>query len=179
MMRKILHSMLAGTFLLACVTPASEAGNWYVGGGLQGVSFDKDLDDIDNEVGLTFSGGYHSDGLISGELLAGGSYHEDGYEDEDVEHFSVMLGAKIPIGKDSFRPFVSGGISLNVVDIDHVDEITGAGFYWGIGADIFVAERHAINVGYRSNTWDGENDDDDFDVRTNTLTVAYTYHFIR
>jgi opacity protein-like surface antigen len=177
-MRKILFSTLPGLFLIACVTTPSQAGNWYVGGGLQGVSFGKDLDDIDSAAGITFSGGYHSDGLISGELLVGSSYHDDAIEDEDVEHFSVLVGAKIPFGDDAFRPFISGGISLNLVDIDHFDEITGAGFYWGVGADIFVADRHAINIGYRNNTWDGENDDYDFDVRTETLTIAYTFHFL-
>lgn len=177
-MKKYLVSMLSGLLLIAGLTPPSQAGNWYVGGGLQGVSFKDDLDAIDNAVGITFSGGYRSDELISAELLAGSSYHEDAFQGEDVEHFSVLGGAKISFGSDAFQPFVSAGISLNLVDIDHFDEITGAGFYWGIGADIFVAERHAINVGYRSNSWDGENDDYDFDVKTETLTIAYNYHFL-
>jgi opacity protein-like surface antigen len=177
MKRQYLLVFLSLFFTISLTAP-SQAGNWYVGGGLQGVSFEKDLDEIDDAAGITFSGGYHSDGLISGELLAGSSYREDGYQNEDVEQFSVLLGAKIPFGEDSFRPFVSAGISLNVVDVDSFDEITGAGFYWGVGADIFVADRHAINIGYRSNTWDGENDNYDFDVRTETLTVAYTYHFL-
>jgi opacity protein-like surface antigen len=176
-MRKTLLSTLPGLFLIACLAPPSQAGNWYVGGGLQGVSFEDDLEAIDSAVGITFSGGYHSDGLISAELLAGGSYHEDAFQDEDVEQFSIMGGAKISFGSDLFQPFVSAGISLNVVDIDHFDEITGAGLYWGIGADIFVADQHAINIGFRSNSWDGENDDFDFDVRTETLTIAYNFHF--
>jgi opacity protein-like surface antigen len=177
-MKKQYVPAFLGMFFAFSLTPPSHAGNWYVGGGLQGVAFEDDLEEIDSAVGITFSGGYHSDGLISGELLAGSSYHEDAFQDEDVEHFSVLVGAKIPFGDDAFRPFISSGISLNVVDIDHFDEITGAGFYWGVGADIFVADRHAINIGYRSNTWDGENDDYDFDVRTETLTIAYTYHFL-
>ena len=177
-MRKSLVSKLLGLFLIFSLTPPSQAGNWYVGGGLQGVSFEDDLEVIDSAVGTTFSGGYHSDGLISAELLAGSSYHEDAFLGEDVEHYSVLGGAKISFGSDLFKPFVSAGISLNLVDIDHYDEITGVGFYWGVGGDIFVAERHAINVGYRSNKWDGESDDYDFDVKTETLTIAYTYHFL-
>ena len=166
-----------GMFFAFSLTPQSQAGNWYVGGGLQGVSFEDDLEAIDSAVGITFSGGYRSDELISAELLAGSSYHEDAFLGEDVEQFSIMGGAKISFGSDSFQPFVSAGISLNVVDIDHFDEITGAGLYWGIGADIFVADQHAINVGFRSNSWDGENDDFDFDVKTETLTIAYNFHF--
>jgi opacity protein-like surface antigen len=179
-MKKNLGSILPGMLLIAGITPPLQAGNWYVGGGLQGVSFEDDFDEIDSGAGITFSGGYHSDELISAELLAGSSYHEDAFRDEDVDQFSIMGGAKISFGDESFKPFVSAGISLNVVDIDHYDDITGAGFYWGVGADIFVAEQHAINVGYRSNKWDGESDDDDidFDVETNTLTVAYTFHFL-
>jgi hypothetical protein len=177
-MRIALISMLPVLFFIVGLTQPSQAANWYVGGGLQGVSFEDDLEAIDSAVGLTFSGGYHSDGLISAELLAGSSYHEDAFQDEDVDHFSILGGAKISFGDDSFQPFISSGISLNLVDIDHFDEITGAGFYWGIGADIFVAVRHAINIGYRSNSWDGETDDDDFDVKTETLTIAYTFHFI-
>lgn len=177
-MKKAHFLTLPGLLLVACLAPPAQAGNWYVGGGLQGVAFEEDLDEIDSAVGVTFSGGYHSDGLISGELLVGSSYHDDAIQGEDVEHFNALVGAKIPFGNDVFRPFVSAGISLNVVDIDHVDEITGAGFYWGIGADIFVAAQHAINIGYRSNTWDGENDDYNFDVRTETLTIAYAFHFL-
>lgn len=177
-MKKPLALNFLGLCLFLGLTTSSQAGNWYVGGGLQGVSFEDDLEAIDSAVGLTFSGGYHSDGLISAELLAGSSYHEDAFLDEDVEHYSVLGGAKFSFGSDLFKPFVSAGISLNLVDIDHYDEITGAGFYWGVGGDIFVADRHAINIGYRSNTWDGENDDYDFDVKTETLTIAYTYHFL-
>jgi len=181
-MKKYLTTSLLGFFVFAGFTPQSQAEGWYVGGGIQGVSFEDELDDIDSGNGVTFSGGFRSDELFSAELLVGGSFHEDAIFDEDVFQFSVLAGAKLSSGSDTVQPFVVAGISLNVVDFDDVDnfdEISGVGLYWGIGLDVFLADQHALNIGYRSNSWDGENDDFDFDVTTDMVTIAYTFHFSR
>lgn len=182
-------TLLAGLVLLAAFSLPAQARGWFLGGGIVGASFEKDLDDIDNGGGITFSGGFQYGDSWSAEILAGGTYHEgDIFEDDTLQSF-IMTGAKFSLGSEGFRPYGVIGFSWNrlafgdiddvdeVEDLDDFDTISGLGYYFGIGADIFVARQHAINIGYRSNRWNGDNDNTDYDVRSDMFSIAYNFYF--
>jgi outer membrane protein W len=147
-----------------------------------------DLKDIDDGVGITFNGGYRYSESWSVELLAGGSFHDaDGLADDTLQSH-LMGGAKYSFGEESFKPYGVVGFSWNrlafgdvenVDNIEDFDTISGLGVYVGIGADIFVASSHAINVGFRTNRWSGDNDSTEYDVREDMFSVAYNFHFNR
>jgi hypothetical protein len=189
MMKKYLTELLFGVLLFAGLSAPLQAAGWYLGGGIISVNFGDDLDDVDRGGGITFSGGYRFDDRLSAEILAGGSYHEGSLFLDDVLQSSIMGGAKFSLGGEKFKPYGVVGISLNrlvfgdlndvdkVEDLDDFDSISGPGLYLGIGADIFVAKQHVINVGFRSNRWDGENNSKNYDVRADMFSVAYNYYF--
>jgi hypothetical protein len=183
-------AVLLGLVILAAFSAQSHAeGGWYLGGGVDFVSFEDDLKDIDEGVGFTFSGGYRYSENWSAEILAGGSYHDADGLDDDTLQSHLMGGAKYSFGGDSFKPYGVVGFSWNrlsfgdvenvdeIDDLDDFDSITGLGVYVGIGADIFVARSHAINVGFRTNRWSGDNDNTDYDVREDIFSVAYNFYF--
>lgn len=185
-------AMLLGLVILAAFSAQSQAeGGWFVGGGIEFVSFKDDLKDIDDGAGITFSGGYRYTENLSLELLAGASVHEANIFTDDTLQSHVMAGAKFSMSNEKFKPYGVIGISLNrlvfgdlddfedVDDLDELDTISGLGYYLGIGADIFLARSHAINIGLRSNRWNGENDGTDYDVRDDIFSVAYNFHFNR
>ena len=187
-MNRQITNLLCSGLLLAAVSFPAQAGGWYLGGGLVSVSFEDDLKEVDRGRGLTFSGGYQFDDLMSAEILAGFSVHDESGLKDDVVQFSILGGAKFSVGGDKFRPYGVVGISLNTVamgdlddleddeDFDTFDEIDGIGIYFGFGADIFVARSHAINIGFRSNRWNGKGDGLDLDVRTDMFSLAYNYY---
>lgn len=190
-MTRDLVKLLCAGLLLAGSGFSAQAESWFVGGGLIGVSFEDDLHRVDSGSGITFSGGYQFDKLLSAEILAGLSAHDEGAFDDDVVQFSILAGIKLSVDGEKFRPYGSLGVSLNSTqfgdlddldddeDFDDFDEINGFGLYAGFGADIFVARRHAINIGYRVNSWDGNGDNIDLDVRTDTFSATYNYYFSR
>jgi hypothetical protein len=185
-------AVLVGLVILTAFSAQSQAeGGWVVGGGVDFVSFKDDLKDIDDGVGITFSGGYRYSENWSVELLAGGSFHDaDGLEDDTLQSH-LMGGAKYSFGDESFKPYGVVGFSWNrlafgdienvddIDDLEDFDTISGLGVYVGIGADFFVARSHAINVGFRTNRWSGDNDSTDYDVREDMFSVAYNFHFNR
>ena len=190
-MKKRLALMLGLVILTAFSAQSQAEGGWFVGGGIDFVSFKDDLKDIDDGLGITFSGGYRYSDNWSVELLAGGSYHDADVLEDDTLQSHLMGGAKYSFGGESFKPYGVVGFSLNrlafgdvenvenVDDIEDFDTISGLGVYVGIGADIFVARSHAINVGFRTNRWSGDNDSTDYDVREDMFSVAYNFHFNR
>ncbi|MCP4331978.1 MAG: porin family protein [Gammaproteobacteria bacterium] len=190
-MKKNLAWGLLLVFLATFSAQSQAEGGWFLGGGVDFVGFKDDLKDIDDGVGFTFSGGYRFNDNWSAELLAGGSYHDADDLDDDTLQTHIMGGAKYSIGGDSFKPYGVVGFSWNrlafgdVEDVDEIDDlrdfdtISGLGLYAGIGADIFVARAHAINVGFRTNRWNGDNDNTDYDVREDMFSVAYNFHFNR
>lgn len=190
-MKKHLAVLLSLLIVGGYSAQSQAEGGWFLGGGVDFVGFKDDLKDIDDGVGLTFNGGYRFTENWSVELLAGGSYHDaDGLEDDTLQSH-IMGGAKYSFGSDSFKPYGVIGLSWNRLsfgDIDDVDEIedledfdsfSGFGLYAGIGADIFLARAHAINVGFRTNRWSGDNDSTDYDVREDIFAIAYNFHFNR
>ncbi len=188
MIKNYLARTLFCGFLYIGLSFPAQAEGWFLGGGIVDVSFEDDLSDIDSGYGLTFSGGYQYDDLLSAEILSSFSYHDEPGFDDDVLHISIMGGAKFSVGGGKFRPYGVVGISLNVIefgdfddlddddDFDDFDEIDGIGVYFGFGADILVARQHAINIGYRSNRWNGTGDGRDLDVRADMFSVAYNFY---
>ena len=189
---KISAGILGATLMLAGGAGSAQAEGWFLGGGGNFVSFEDDLKDVDSGPGLHFSGGYMFDELMSAELIAGFSWHDEESYDDDVAQASLLAGIKLSLDGEKFRPYATVGFSWNEIatgdfddvedddDFEDFDTVDGFGLYAGFGADIFIARHHAVNVGFRVNSWDGDGDDDiELDVRTHTLSIAYNYYFSR
>jgi len=88
-----------------------------------------------------------------------------------------MIGAKYSFSSSQVQPYIAGDLTLNSVEFDEFDTISGEGVYWGIGADILISENHAISVSYRVSEWDGEDDVFDYDVSNSYFGVAYNFRF--
>lgn len=177
-MNEKIRAAIISALLLAFCSFGAQAEGWYIGGGAAISNLGDDLDDdIDQGFGFAFSAGYGATSLFGIEVLLSSTIHEEDITDDWVLNDTLMLGAKFNFGDGGFRPYVVGGISANAVDFDNFDEITGDGTYWGIGADIFINAKHAINVSYRINDWEGDDDLFDYDVSNKMLTVAYNFHF--
>jgi opacity protein-like surface antigen len=186
---KYLVKIVSAAALLAIASMPAQAGGWYLGGGAVSLSFEDDLSVADSGGGITFSGGYQFDDMLSAEILSGGTYHDQDGFDDDVLQYNLMGGIKLSFGSDKFRPYGILGISFNVIefgDLDDVedaedfedfDEIDGFGYYAGFGADIFVAKQHAINISYRSNRWTGKGDGPDLDIQADMFIAAYNFYF--
>ncbi len=155
------------------------AAGWYLGGGIESVSFDDDLEGIDDGSGLVFSFGYRFSSLFALDGLWGASIHDEDAAGGEAAQGNLLGGVKLIFSDKQFQPYVTAGLSGHAVDFDFFEEITGGGFYWGLGADIFVADKHAIGIGYRSSSWDGEDRVFDYDVTTQIFTIVYNYHFTR
>jgi len=180
--------LLAALVVASFSTPLQAEG-WFVGGGILSVSFEEDFDNVDSNAGIGFSGGYRFDNNLSSELILNLSAHDEALFEDDVLQSSFMAGAKYSFGDGKFKPYVVAGISLNNLvigdlddvddedDFDDLDSISGFGLYFGFGADIFVAKKHAINVSFRSNRWDDKDDGTRFDVQTDIYSVAYNFYF--
>lgn len=154
----------------------SQAGAWRLGGGGQSVGFGDDLDDVDRGFGVFFSGAFQH-GSISLDLQLGSSGHDENRADELAFYSYAMIGAKYSFSSSQVQPYIAGDLTLNSVEFDELDTISGEGVYWGIGADILISENHAISVSYRVSEWDGEDDVFDYDVSNSYFGVAYNFRF--
>ena len=167
------------TFL--CFTGGSfsaHATGWYVGGGAMTSNLEDDLDDeISQGFGFAVIGGYRATEIIGIELIYSSTVHDEDVSDGYLFNDTFMLGGKFSFGGERFKPYVALGITRNWVDFENFEDITGDGTYWGAGADIFINQNHAINVSYRLNDWDGDDDLFDYDVSNKMLSVAYNFYF--
>ncbi len=178
MIRKI-FALLVSFVLLAGVSYQSRAGGWYVGGGAQSVSFEDDLQNIDNGIGIIFSGGYDFNKNFGIDLMTGGSFHDESLLNSYAVQSFVMVGGKASLGSDSFNPYLVAGVSYHVVDFEFFEEISGSGVYFGVGADIFISKQSALNISFRTSDWNGDDSVFDYNVTTDFVSVAYNYYFSR
>ncbi len=178
-MRNTFFVVTLMVIILALVAAPAWAKGWYIGGGAEIVSFEDDLDFIDTGVGFGFSFGYKFSPLFSLDFLWGGTLHDDLAVLEAV-HGSFLAGAKFSFNDpNSFQPYLTLGLSSHAVDFDIFEKIDGTGTFFGAGADIFINENHAINVGIKSSSWTGEDSVFEYDVTTSIFSVVYNYHFLR
>ena len=171
--------LLLSIIILPGFAGLSHAQGWYVGGGLQKVSFEDDLAVVDGASGFSAGGGYGFNEMFSMDLMSNGSIQDDSTFNGYVVHWSFLGGGKLSFGTDRFRPYLAAGISFHVVDFEFFEEITGSGTYWGVGADIFLAKQHALNISFRSSDWNGKDPVFDYDITTEFVTVAYNFYFSR
>ena len=178
-MRKI-GALVAALVLLVVVAVPSQAGNWYVGGGIESVALGKDLDSIDPGSGLTLNFGYRfTPSPIAVDVLWGASFHED--FGEDVIYGRFVIGPKfILISTSSFQPYLTFGLGGHALEYDNVNyDIEGTSFFLGMGFDYQFNPYHSLGVGLRVHSWEGE---DNFgftgDVTTTTLSIVYNYHVV-
>ena len=156
---------------------APAMASWQIGGGPVLVSFDDDLSDVDTGFGGLFSAAYQHSDLFAFDFAVGGSIHEEDLQNEDAFYSFILVGGKLTFVEGDTRPYVTFGISLNYIDFDEFEEIDGDGLYFGIGADFLIRESHSVNVSYRVNEWDGEDDVFDYDIETGYLFGAYNFRF--
>jgi opacity protein-like surface antigen len=170
--------ILLFTLLMAWIPlQHAKAEGWQIGGGGQYVEFGDDLDDVDSGFGAIFSAAYHQSRFLGFDFQVGLSGHEEDIEDGDVAYVYGMAGLKLLLAAGDVKPYLAAGISFHSVGFEEFDTISGEGLYYGIGLDIGVAPRHAINISYRVSDWDGEDDVFDYDIENGYLGVAYNFRF--
>ena len=69
------------------------------------------------------------------------------------------------------------GGSVQSVDFDEFDTISGEAVYRGIGADFLISKNHAINFTYRVSDWDEADDVFDYDISNSYIGVACNFRF--
>jgi opacity protein-like surface antigen len=177
------NTLFVVTLLVIILTFAAApawAKGWYIGGGLEVVSFGDDLDFLDTGAGFGFSFGYKFSPLFALDFLWGGTLHDEDFAVFEAAHGSFLAGAKFSFNDpNSFQPYLTAGISSHAVDFEFFETVDGTGIFLGAGADIFINENHAINVGIRSSSWTGEDSVFEYDVTTGIFSVVYNYHFLQ
>ena len=179
MKKEILLVVLLTAALCLAATPLWAKG-WFIGGGIESVSFGEDLEDIDTGGGFAFSFGYKFSSLFALDFLWGGSIHDDNLGGGQAAQGNFLAGAKFSFNDPSnFQPYLTAGLSSHAVDFDFFEQIDGSGIFFGVGADIFFTPSHALNIGIRSSSWTGEDSVFEYDVTTSIFSVAYNYHFLQ
>jgi len=179
-MRKVMVLGILMTAVAVFATAPAMAKGWFVGGGIESVSFGEDLKDVDTGGGITFSFGYRFSPLFSLDFLWGGTIHDENLAGGEAAQGNFLAGAKFSFNHpNTFQPYLTAGLSSHAVDFDYFEEIDGGGIFAGFGADIFFAENQAINIGIRSSSWNGEDSGFDYDVTTGIFSVVYNYHFLQ
>ncbi len=179
---------LVFTFLiLVSFSNLSFAEGWYIGGGLQTVSFGKDATLIGNGMGADFNVGYNINDMFALDIMLSSSSHDEA-NNIDLSLLSWLIGGKIIFGNEKFQPYLIAGISQHTLEesflenwlwSDDFETISGSGTYMGAGASIFMAKRHAINISFLRSSWDGKNSSNNYDITTDMVSIAYNYHFSR
>ncbi|MFV2081567.1 MAG: outer membrane beta-barrel protein [bacterium] len=179
-MKKTLYFVTVTTIALALIAAPAWSEGWYVGGGIESVSFGDDLENVDSGRGFTFSFGYKFSPLLALDFLWGATLHDENLGGGTAAHGSFLAGGKLSFNdQNDFRPYVTAGLSSHAVDFDFFQQITGSGIYLGAGADIFLNKNQAINIGIRSSSWTGEDSFFNYDVTTSIFSVVYNYYFLK
>jgi len=163
-------------FLLLAVSPV-QAGNWYLGGGIESAVPGEDVDFVDAGSGLVFNFGYRFTRVTALDITLSGSAHEEA--GIDIDYSRLGVGPKFFFSDGGFQPFVAVGIMSHVMDYQAAPyQIDGGGLYIGFGFDAYFNDSNSLGVSLISATWDAE---DNFggtgDGQTGIFRVVYNYHF--
>ena len=179
------HSLVVlAALVLFCAVPA-QAGQWYVGGGLNTVDLGRDFDDVDSGQGLTFNFGYYFKPTLAIDFVLGFSGHEDpdGY---DITYTRFDIGAEFFFAPGTaLTPYLAVGLGSHVMDYDDFsDSFTGTSLFLGGGFDYYITPGHSVDFGMRIHAWEIDLESGGFkflnvgDATTTVLSVMYNYHFI-
>ncbi|MDF1525365.1 MAG: outer membrane beta-barrel protein [bacterium] len=125
----ILLAVLLLAFTLLAAVPA-QAGQWYVGGGINTVDLGKDFSDIESGQGLTFNFGYYFQPTFALDFVLGFSGHEDPFGD-DFLYSRFDIGAEFAFGTGSgLSPYLVVGLGSHTMDYDlFTDSFTGTSLF--------------------------------------------------
>ena len=126
---------------------------------------------------MLFSGAFQQSDLFAFDFTVGGSIHDEDRANEQAFYSFILVGGKLTFGEGNTRPYVAVGISLNFIEFDEFQDIDGEGLYYGLGAEFLIKDKHSVNLSYRVNDWDGEDEEFDYDVDTGYLFAAYNFRF--
>jgi len=176
-------------FLIALVVLASsgpvQAGQWYMGGGLNTVDLGRDFSDVDSGEGLTFNFGYYFQPTFALDFVLGFSGHQDPFGD-DITYTRFDIGAEFAFdtGAD-FTPYLVVGLGSHDMDYDdYIDSFTGTSLFIGGGFDFYITPGHSVDFGLRAHAWDIDVESGGViwtnvgDASTTVLSVMYNFHFI-
>ncbi len=182
------RNILVGCFFLVLASvmaavPAS-AENWYFGGGLDFVGVESTgpfLTD-QNGFGLILNGGYRFTENISLDVAISSLALED-TDGDDVTYSIFSIGPKIDflsVYNNGWSPWAAFYLTSHNISWDYfVNEVTGSGVSFALGADFRMAYFGVIQVALRTHSFDGElniSSGVDYDTDTAELTVSYIWH---
>ena len=169
---------------VACAAPV-QAGQWYVGGGINTVNMGGDLGDVKSGQGLTLNFGYYFQPILALDFVLGFSDHEDPFGDT-ISYSRFDIGAQFAFGSPyGLSPYLGVGIGSHRMDYDdYVDSFTGASFFLSGGFDYYITPGHSVDFGVRVHAWDIDVESGSViypnvgDATTTVLSVMYNYHFL-
>lgn len=180
MKTKIVIVSFLSLFLILVSTPVCAKG-WYLGGEFQLTSLgDSDIEDIGTGYGFALDFGYRYSPKFSLDFLWGISFHDE--DNNNVEYMRFLGGGKLSFkDPDQLQPYLIFGLESHLIFRNILDDIDGSGFYIGAGADYYMSEKSSLDIGLRHSMWTGEIDipSTSESMTTDTLSIAYKYHFIR
>jgi hypothetical protein len=170
--------------LVLFVTLASTnvwAKGWYLGGEVQLTSLgDSMVDDVETGYGFAIDFGYRFSPKFALDFLWGLSFHDE--DGNDIEYMRFLGGGKLIFNDPNpLQPYLSLGLESHLIFRSILDDINGSGYYAGLGGDYYLTERSSLDFGIKHSIWTGEIDipGTSEDLTTDTLSIAYKYHFIR
>jgi hypothetical protein len=177
--KAVVLSLLVLSVILA--SPPAWAKGWYLGGEFQLTSlWDSIVDDIDTGYGFALDFGFRFSPKFALGFLWGMSFHDE--DNNDVEYMRFLGGGKLIFNDpDRLQPYLTLGLESHLIFRSILDDIDGSGFYIGFGGDYYLSERSSLDIGLKHSMWTGEIDipRTSEDVATDTLSIAYKFHFIR
>ncbi len=167
-------------FLVIAAFPApASAGQWYLGGTLERVSFGSDLSDIDFNADLGLVGGYRYSPYLALDFALSGGEHFDSLVGSNVNYSRLDMGVKF-IFNDvlPLQPFVVVGLSSHYLDYGpYILDIDGSGLFAGVGLEGFLNSANSVGLSVKTHWWTGEDLLYSYDARTTSVGIFFTHYF--
>jgi len=156
------------------------AGQWYLGGTLERVSFGSELADIDFDADFGLVGGYRYSPYLALDFVLSGGEHFDRLVGSYVTCSSLDMGVKF-IFNDvlPLQPFFIAGLSSHYLDYGFSTlDIEGTGLFAGVGLEGFLDSANSVGLSVKTHWWTGEDLFFSYNARTTSVGIFFT-HYLR
>lgn len=156
-------------------------GNWFLGGGLEHVALEDDLDDFESAVGFTLASGFRVTPSFALDFTLTVSSHDEDVFGIEGDYSRLDVGAKFIFAEAApVQPFAVLGISSHYLDLQFFDDIDGTGLFLGAGFEGFLNPASSVGFVVKNHWWDGEDvfAGGDYDVQTQSISVYFHYYFM-
>lgn len=176
----------------AAMLPTTVLADWSgtYGGFSAGRSFNAELDFDESRIGKTETeptgvfgafAGYQIQNeqvVYGGEIAVSRAPNIEATDDDDLDLDATAVDLKGRLGYAAGNGLVYGVVGLSSIMIDSDDgEFDGLGANIGVGYDYIVGKNIVLGAEYLVRRTKGDDDDNDFGIDTDVLSVRATYKF--